>query len=84
MKEEQEQQLLSCVLTETGGRTLCRIGEVGLPHEQYDWYMDLCRYGSVQRSGFSLDLEKMVVMATGITDAEDAIPFPRARGNAKL
>ncbi|CAL9768775.1 unnamed protein product [Musa acuminata subsp. burmannicoides] len=61
-----------------------RIGEVGLPHEQYDWYMDLCRYGSVQRSGFSLDLEKMVVMATGITDAEDAIPFPRARGNAKL
>ncbi|KAJ8490772.1 hypothetical protein OPV22_012493 [Ensete ventricosum] len=61
-----------------------RIEEVGLPHEQYDWYMDLCRHGSVKRSGFSLELEKMVVMATGITDAKDAIPFPRAHGDAKL
>ncbi|RZR87475.1 hypothetical protein BHM03_00014906 [Ensete ventricosum] len=70
--------------SQTGRRTLCRIEEVGLPHEQYDWYMDLCRHGSVKRSGFSLELEKMVVMATGITDAKDAIPFPRAHGDAKL
>ncbi|URE26074.1 tRNA synthetases class II (D, K and N) [Musa troglodytarum] len=61
-----------------------RIEEVGLPQEQFDWYMDLRKHGSVKRSGFSLEFEKMVMMATGITDAEDAIPFPRARGDAKL
>ncbi|RRT69559.1 hypothetical protein B296_00008105 [Ensete ventricosum] len=76
----------SCLGNPSLGRTreVFSIEEVGLPHEQYDWYMDLCRHGSVKRSGFSLELEKMVVMATGITDAKDAIPFPRAHGDAKL
>ncbi|CAL9075129.1 unnamed protein product [Musa textilis] len=61
-----------------------RIQELGLPHEQYEWYIDLRKHGSVKRSGFSLDIEKMVMTATGLADVKDAIPFPRVRGHAKL
>lgn len=63
---------------------LCRIQELGLPHEQYEWYIDLRKHGSVKHSGFSLDIEKMVMTATGLADVKDAIPFPRVRGHAKL
>ncbi|CAL9193031.1 unnamed protein product [Musa hybrid cultivar] len=61
-----------------------RIQELGLPHEQYEWYIDLRKHGSVKHSGFSLDIEKMVMTATGLADVKDAIPFPRVRGHAKL
>ncbi|URE47425.1 tRNA synthetases class II (D, K and N) [Musa troglodytarum] len=61
-----------------------RIQELGLPHEQYEWYIDLRKHGYVKHSGFSLDIEKMVMTATGLADVKDAIPFPRVRGHAKL
>ncbi|XP_042459416.1 asparagine--tRNA ligase, cytoplasmic 2-like [Zingiber officinale] len=55
-----------------------RIGDLGLSSERlYDWYKDLRRYGSVKHSGFGLDLEKMMLFATGLTDLRDVIPFPR-------
>ncbi|RWW40172.1 hypothetical protein BHE74_00054479 [Ensete ventricosum] len=61
-----------------------RIQELRLPHEQYEWYIDLRKHGSVKHSGFGLDIEKMVMTATGLADVKDAIPFPRVRGHAKL
>ncbi|KAJ8499416.1 hypothetical protein OPV22_009968 [Ensete ventricosum] len=61
-----------------------RIQELCLPHEQYEWYIDLRKHGSVKHSGFGLDIEKMVMTATGLADVKDAIPFPRVRGHAKL
>ncbi|XP_074563208.1 asparagine--tRNA ligase, cytoplasmic 2-like [Curcuma longa] len=60
-----------------------RMEDLKLSSEQYDWYKDLRKYGSVKHSGFSLDLEKMMLFATGLTDLRDVIPFPRTcdRGN---
>ena len=46
------------------------------------WYRDLRRYGSVPHAGFGLGLERLVLYATGMDNIRDAIPFPRAPGNA--
>lgn len=59
-----------------------RIKEVNLPRDQYEWYLDLRRHGSVQHSGFSLSFDLMVLLTTGLNDVRDAIPFPRSYGKA--
>ncbi|PRQ25390.1 putative asparagine--tRNA ligase [Rosa chinensis] len=59
-----------------------RIEDLGLPREQYEWYLDLRRHGTVKHSGFSLEFDLMVLFATGLTDVRDAIPFPRSYGKA--
>ncbi|KAL5862038.1 hypothetical protein ACOSQ4_003334 [Xanthoceras sorbifolium] len=59
-----------------------RIKELGLPREQYEWYLDLRRHGTVKHSGFSLGLDLMVLYTTGLTDVRDVIPFPRSFGKA--
>jgi asparaginyl-tRNA synthetase len=61
---------------------LCRIEELRLPREQYEWYMDLRRHGTVEHSGFSLGFDLMVLFTTGLPDVRDVIPFPRSRGKA--
>ncbi|KAM0947041.1 putative asparagine--tRNA ligase [Dioscorea sansibarensis] len=57
-----------------------RIQELGLPKEQYDWYLDLQRHGTVKHSGFSLAIEDLIMFAVGLEDIKDAIPFPRSCG----
>ncbi len=59
-----------------------RIDEMGLPKENYWWYRDLRRYGTVPHSGFGLGFERTVAYATGIANIRDVIPFPRTPGNA--
>ncbi|KAK9288597.1 hypothetical protein L1049_017056 [Liquidambar formosana] len=59
-----------------------RIKELGLPTEQYEWYLDLHRHGTVKHSGFSLGFDTMVLLATGLTNVRDVIPFPRSPGKA--
>ncbi|XAR58774.1 Asparagine--tRNA ligase [Bertholletia excelsa] len=59
-----------------------RIEEVKLPKEQYEWYLDLRRHGTVTSSGFSLGFDLLVVCASGIGDVRDVIPFPRSWGKA--
>ncbi len=54
-----------------------RIREHGLPVEDYQWYLDLRRYGSVPHSGFGMGLERAVLWITGIAHIREAIPFPR-------
>lgn len=54
-----------------------RIKEHNLPEEDYAWYMDLRRYGSVPHSGFGLGLERTVSWICGIPHLREAIPFPR-------
>ncbi|WOK94505.1 hypothetical protein Cni_G03209 [Canna indica] len=61
-----------------------RIQEADLPSEQYEWYLDLRKHGSVKHSGFSLGLEKMIMFATGLTDVKDVIPFPRTHDHASM
>jgi asparaginyl-tRNA synthetase len=61
-----------------------RMAEQGLRSEEYWWYLDLRRYGSVPHSGFGLGLERMVQLVTGMANIRDVIPFPRTPGNAEF
>ncbi|MEM1304426.1 MAG: asparagine--tRNA ligase, partial [Planctomycetota bacterium] len=61
-----------------------RMDEQGLSADEYWWYVDLRRYGSVPHSGFGLGLERMVQFITGMTNIRDVIPFPRTPGNAEF
>lgn len=51
-----------------------------LPLEDYSWYLDLRKYGSVPHSGFGLGFERLVQFITGTENIRDAIAFPRAHG----
>ena len=61
-----------------------RLDEMGLSKEQYAWYRDLRRYGTVPHAGFGLGFERTVVYATGMANIRDVIPFPRTPGNAEF
>ncbi|GIS61923.1 MAG: hypothetical protein CM1200mP2_41480 [Planctomycetaceae bacterium] len=61
-----------------------RITECGKEPEDYWWYVDLRRYGSVPHSGFGLGFERMVQLITGMTNIRDCIPFPRTPKNAEF
>lgn len=54
-----------------------RVRELGLPAENYEWYLDLRRYGSVPHSGFGLGIERTVAWICGLAHVREAIPFPR-------
>lgn len=58
-----------------------RMDEMGLVRENYWWYLDSRRYGSVPHSGFGMGFERLIMMITGITNIRDVIPFPRTPGN---
>lgn len=59
-----------------------RLADMGLPAEDYAWYRDLRRYGSVPHSGFGLGFERTILYATGIDNIREVIPFPRVPRNA--
>ncbi len=61
-----------------------RMAEVGLNPENYWWYRDLRRYGSVVHSGFGLGFERLIVYVTGIGNVRDVIPFPRTVNNCEF
>lgn len=63
-------------------RLEARIAEMGLRKEDYWWYLDLRRYGSVPHAGFGLGFERIVQFITGMKNIRDVIPFPRTPGNA--
>ncbi|MCB9845831.1 MAG: asparagine--tRNA ligase [Phycisphaeraceae bacterium] len=55
-----------------------RIAEMGLDPGPYWWYRDLRRYGTVPHAGFGLGFERLILLATGMANIRDVIPFPRA------
>jgi len=59
-----------------------RIGELGLNPEDYWWYLDLRRFGTVPHSGFGLGFERFIQYCTGMQNIRDVIPFPRTPGSA--
>jgi asparaginyl-tRNA synthetase len=59
-----------------------RMTEAGLSEDDYWWYIDTRKYGSVPHAGFGLGLERAVQYATGMANIRDVIPFPRTPGNA--
>jgi len=54
-----------------------QIKEHNLPRENYEWYLDLRRYGSVPHSGFGLGIERTVAWICGLDHVRETIPFPR-------
>jgi asparaginyl-tRNA synthetase len=61
-----------------------RIAEMGLHAQDYWWYRDLRRYGTVPHAGFGLGFERAIIYATGIDNIRDVIPFPRAPRQAEF
>jgi len=61
-----------------------RMKECDLDPEEYWWYTDLRRYGTVPHSGFGLGLERLVQLITGMANIRDVIPFPRTPKNAEF
>ncbi|HNO76898.1 MAG TPA: asparagine--tRNA ligase [Phycisphaerae bacterium] len=61
-------------------RLLERIKEEGLPQADYEWYLDLRRYGSVPHGGFGLGLERTVSWICGLRHIRETIPYPRMMG----
>ncbi len=61
-----------------------RMDELGLKKEDYDFYLDLRKYGSTRHSGFGLGFERCVMYLTGMGNIRDVIPFPRTVNNCDL
>ncbi len=61
-----------------------RLQELGLNEEDYDFYMDLRKYGSTRHAGFGLGFERCVMYLTGMGNIRDVIPFPRTVNNCEL
>ncbi|HJD32653.1 MAG TPA: asparagine--tRNA ligase [Candidatus Eisenbergiella stercorigallinarum] len=61
-----------------------RMDELGLNREDYEFYLDLRRYGSARHAGFGLGFERCVMYLTGMGNIRDVIPFPRTVKNCDL
>ena len=61
-----------------------RLEEMNLPFEEYNWYRDLRRYGSVPHAGFGLGFERLVSYVTGMGNIRDVIPYPRSPNHAEF
>ena len=65
-------------------KLLARINELGLKEEDYQFYLDLRKYGSARHAGFGLGFERCVMYLTGMSNIRDVIPFPRTVNNCEL
>ncbi len=61
-----------------------RIKELGMELDPYWWYLELRKFGSVPHAGFGLGFERLVMMATGMENIRDVIPYPRYPGHAEF
>ena len=61
-----------------------RMKEMGLKEEDYGFYLDLRKYGTVRHSGFGLGFERCVMYLTGMGNIRDVVPFPRTVKNCDL
>lgn len=61
-----------------------RMKELNMPLENYEWYLDLRKYGSCVHSGFGLGFERAIMYLTGMQNIRDVIPFPRTPKNCEF
>ena len=61
-----------------------RIEELGMREEDYDFYLDLRKYGTVRHAGFGLGFERCVMYLTGMGNIRDVLPFPRTVNNCEI
>ena len=65
-------------------KLLNRMKELDMPIENYEWYLDLRKYGSCVHSGFGLGFERAIMYLTGMQNIRDVIPFPRTPKNCEF
>lgn len=65
-------------------KLLSRMKELDMPIDNYDWYLDLRKYGSCVHSGFGLGFERAIMYLTGMQNIRDVIPFPRTPKNCEF
>lgn len=56
----------------------------GLDQREYEWYLDLRRFGSVSHGGYGLGVERLLGVCTGMSNIRDLIPVPRYLGNCRF
>jgi asparaginyl-tRNA synthetase len=61
-----------------------RMKELGMEESQYDFYLDLRKYGTVRHAGFGLGFERAVMYITGMENIRDVLPFPRTVNNCDI
>ena len=66
------------------GKLVGRMEECGLNKEDYEFYLDLRKYGSTRHAGFGLGFERCVMYLTGMQNIRDVVPFPRTVKNCEL
>lgn len=69
---------------ERADRLSARISELGMEPEDYDWYLQLRRFGGTPHGGFGLGFERMLMWLTGMKNIRDVLPFPRTPGHAEF
>ena len=65
-------------------KLLERMKELNLSEADYDFYLDLRKYGSARHAGFGLGFERCVMYLTGMGNIRDVLPFPRTVNNCDL
>ncbi len=61
-----------------------RCKELGMDMSEYQWFLDLRKYGGVKHAGFGLGFERMVMYLTGMQNIRDVLPFPRTAANLEM
>ncbi len=61
-----------------------RMAELELNEDDYNWYLDLRKYGGAKHSGFGLGFERLVMYITGVSNIRDSIPYPRTAKSAEF
>ena len=69
---------------ENYNKLLKRMKDLNMPIEEYDWYLDLRKYGSCNHTGFGLGFERAIMYLTGMQNIRDVIPFPRTPKNCEF
>merc|ERR1711939_856314 len=61
-----------------------RMKAMNMNVDDYQWYLDLRRFGTVPHAGFGLGFERLIMLATGVENIRDVIPYPRYPGHAEF
>lgn len=61
-----------------------KIKAFNLDIDSYWWYRELRKYGTVPHSGFGVGFERLIMIATGVENIREVIPYPRYPGNAEF
>ena len=64
-------------------KLLNRINELGMKEEDFDWYLNLRKFGGCVHSGFGMGFERLLIYLTGVENIRDVIPYPRTPGNCE-